>query len=199
MTRAHVEAPGEGSPSPWRWDVASYQRAAEAGAWGTSPRVELVEGEVYAVAPMRSPHAFAVVRLDDAASATVDRTSFSVRVQLPARLDESSEPEPDLAIARGGAEAYADHHPGPGELLLVVEVAGSSLAFDLTVKVPAYAAAGVPEVWLVSLPERRFVRFSDPAPAERVYRTRRIEAEHADVRHAPTGFRVTPSALFPPP
>src|SRR5439155_17942404 len=86
-----------------------------------------------------------------------------VHVQNPVRLSELSEPEPDLALLQPRADYYAAAHPGPDDVLLIVEVADSSVVYDRTVKTPLYARAGIREFWLVDL-ERQQVEVSrEPA------------------------------------
>ncbi len=74
-----------------------------------------------------------------------------VSAQNPVRLNEASEPEPDLALLRPREDDYASRHPQPDDVFLVVEVADTSLSFDRDVKLPLYAAAGIPEAWIVDL------------------------------------------------
>jgi Uma2 family endonuclease len=146
----------------WSWTAEAYETAAVSGVFGPDPRVELVDGEVYQLAPMLPLHASAVRELRHRFTA-LDEGSFTVDSQTPIRLDERSEPEPDVWVARGPRAGYRDRHPDPADLVLVVEVSGSSLAYDREVKVPAYASAGVVEVWVVSLPERIVYRHVEPS------------------------------------
>ena len=85
-----------------------------------------------------------------------------IRVQFPIRLDEQSEPEPDVALLRPRSDAYAEAHPGPEDVLLVVEVAETTLDYEQVVKVPLYAAAGLTEVWVVNLPEACVEVYQEP-------------------------------------
>lgn len=148
----------------WTWTAESYEAAAAAGIFGSEPRLELLDGEVYHAAAMRPPRALTVGKLLDRFSSGLDRDRWIVRSQLPVRLDDRSEPEPDLWIARGPADRYWERHPAPADLALVVEVADTSLAFDRHRKIPRYAEAGVPEAWLVSLPERTVQHSAEPRP-----------------------------------
>lgn len=86
-----------------------------------------------------------------------------VSCQLPLRLSDSSEPEPDLMPLRPRADFYAAQHPGPGDVLLLIEVADTSLDYDRCVKLPLYARHGVPEVWIVDLENRQVCFFRQPA------------------------------------
>ena len=122
----------------------------EAGVFGEDDRVELLDGHVYAMSPIGSEHAACVRRLNRLFQKRVG-TSALVSVQTPIRLDDVSEPEPDLALLAPRDDDYAARHPRPDDIFLVVEVADTSLAFDRDVKLPLYADAGIPEVWLVDL------------------------------------------------
>ena len=131
--------------------VDEYYRMAKAGILRPDERVELIEGEIMAMAPMGSPHAAGVDRTNRLFSLSVGERAI-VRVQSAVRLSERAEPEPDLALLRPRPDFYAARHPGPDDVLLIVEVSDTTLAYDLQVKVPMYAAAGIPEVWVVDLP-----------------------------------------------
>ena len=85
-----------------------------------------------------------------------------LRIQLPVTLNDISAPEPDIAVVRGTEENYADRHPGPADLPLVIEVADSSLGTDRSTKQRLYATAGVPQYWLVNLPESQVEVYEQP-------------------------------------
>lgn len=123
---------------------------ADAGILGVDDRVELIEGEVVEMNPIGSHHASSVDRLNRSFSKqTADRAI--IRVQNPVRLSDLSEPQPDLALLKPRDDFYASSHPTAADVLLLVEVADSSLAFDSGVKLALYAAAGIPEVWIINL------------------------------------------------
>lgn len=105
-------------------------------------------------------------------------------VQNPIHLGVRSEPQPDLAILRWRKDCYARALPGPGDVLLAIEVAESSAEADRDVRIPLYAKAGIPEAWLFVLDADEIEAFRDPGP--KGYRTRRI------VRR---GERLSPCAL----
>ena len=134
-------------------DVDDYYRMAEAGILSEDDRVELIEGEIIDMAPISVGHAATVMRINQAlVSGCAGRAIVSV--QNPVRLDRASEPQPDFSVLRLRADGYETAHPGPADVLLLVEVANSSLRFDRTVKLPLYARAGIPEVWIVDLQHR---------------------------------------------
>jgi Uma2 family endonuclease len=143
--------------------VADYHRLAEVGILGEDDRVELLEGQVVVMSPIGPRHAGCVDRLTRLLSRLVGNAAI-VRVQNPVVLGQRAEPEPDLALLRPPIERYAAAHPQPADVMLVIEVADSSLDYDREVKLPLYAAAGIPEVWLVDLEGERILLYRSPGP-----------------------------------
>jgi Uma2 family endonuclease len=146
-----------------RFTVEEYHRMAEAGILSEDDRVELLEGEIVAMSPIGSKHAACVDRLTRYFDRQVGDHAI-VRVQNPIRLGEHSEAQPDLALLKPRPDFYASSHPGPEDVLLVVEVAESSATVDREVKVPLYARFGVPEVWVVDLAGEQVEVFRQPSP-----------------------------------
>ena len=144
------------------FSVAEYHKMAEAGILSEDDRVELLEGEIVAMSPIGSRHAACVDRLTQYLVGEAGSRAI-VRVQNPVRLGEHSEPQPDLALLKPRPDFYATSHPGPEDVLLVVEVAETSAAVDREVKVPLYARFGVPEVWLVDPAADRVEVFREPS------------------------------------
>jgi Uma2 family endonuclease len=133
-----------------RFTVDEYYRMAEVGILSRRDRVELIDGEIVVMSPIGSRHA-ACVSSANRALINAAGDDAIVQPQGPVRLDLYYEPEPDLALLRARGDFYASRHPGPGDVLLIIEVADSSLEYDRDVKGPAYAAAGIPEYWLADL------------------------------------------------
>ena len=146
----------------WRFTVDDYQRMGETGILHEDDRVELIEGEIVAMPPIGSPHGGRVNRLTMVMTAAVGDHAV-VAPQNPIVLGIRSEPEPDIAVLRPRPDFYADAHPVAADVLLLIEVADSSLQYDLNVKVPLYARHGIPEVWVVDIAHRQVLRFSQPA------------------------------------
>jgi Uma2 family endonuclease len=137
-----------------KFTVYDYHRMGEAGILGEDDRVELIEGDIIAMAPIGQDHAGTVNALAEALFAAFAGRAI-VSVQNPVRLDDGSEPQPDFAVLRRRADFYrSGEPPGPADVLLLIEVADSSLRFDRAVKLPLYARAGIPEVWIVDLKRR---------------------------------------------
>lgn len=146
-----------------RWISADeYERMGEAGIFPEGARLELIGGEIFEMSPIGSPHAACVKFLSELFHLLFAGT-LTVSVQDPIRLDDFSEPQPDLALLRRREDFYRDSHPTPADVLLVVEVADTTVVTDRTIKVPLYARAGVPEVWLVNIPEGRVEIYSQPS------------------------------------
>jgi Uma2 family endonuclease len=140
-----------------RITVDEYYRMAEDGRLAPDARTELIEGEVIEMPGIGSPHASTVTRLQYRLFPVLGG-SAQMRVQQPVRLDDYSEPQPDLVVVLPRQDFYHARHPGPADTLLIVEVSQSSLRFDRSVKVPLYARHQVPEVWLMDL-ERFRIHF----------------------------------------
>ena len=107
-------------------------------------------------------HALLIKRLQRLFIPVCESVGWHLQIQLPVALTNFNAPEPDVAIVRGTEENYADRHPGPADLLLVIEVADSSLSIDVTTKQRLYATAGVPRYWIVNLPESQVEVFERP-------------------------------------
>lgn len=133
-----------------RLTVEEYYRMAEVGLLAPDARVELIEGEVIDTAPRGNRHAGVLDQLAALMMAAVGQRAH-VRTQNPLRLDQSSEPEPDLVLLRPRPDSYKRAHPTPADALLVVEISESSLHFDLKRKLPLYARQRIPEVWIIDV------------------------------------------------
>jgi Uma2 family endonuclease len=141
--------------------VADYYRMAEVGILAPDARVELIDGDIIDMAPPGTLHAATVHRLNEILTRSVGSRA-SVLVQNPVQLSDLSEPQPDLALLRRREDFYSEHHPRSADVLLIIEVADTSLRFDRDTKVSLYALHGIREVWLVDLRGRRLVRHRTP-------------------------------------
>jgi Uma2 family endonuclease len=144
-----------------RITVDEYYRMAEVGLLAPDARVELIEGEIIDMAPIGSRHAAVV---DDVTQqlAALAQQQATVGAQRPIRLDSGTEPQPDILVLKYRADRYGKSHPGPGDILLLVEVCDASLAYDLKIKLPLYAKHGIPEVWLVDIQNKQLHVFREP-------------------------------------
>ncbi len=147
----------------YRFNADEYHRMAEAGIFDEDSRVELLDGEIVVTPPIGSGHADSVDRWTDRFVLRF-RDVARVRVQNPIRIAPQVEPEPDLALVRLPVGSYAEGHPSSDDVLLVVEIADSSLADDRRPKLPIYARAGIAEVWLVDLRGEVVYVHREPSP-----------------------------------
>lgn len=144
-----------------RLSVADYGRLAEAGVLAPDARVELIEGEVIDMAPMGTRHRAAVMRMSQLLHEIVGHGA-QVSTQLPLRLGDSSQPEPDLALLKPRDDFYASALPTGHDSFLVIEIADTTLAYDVRIKAPLYARHGVPELWVLDLSGGLLRRFRAP-------------------------------------
>lgn len=179
-----------------RLSVDDYHRMATSGILGPSDRVELVEGEILDMSPIGSLHAALVRVVARWLGASVGEGAI-VAVQDPIRLDDTSEPQPDIALLAPRADCYAAAHPGPADILLIVEVAETSLAYDLGVKVPLYSRHRIPEVWVIDAVSRITHRFTEPGP-DGYGRHEEIPADGTLVCRVGAQRTTTLAALLPP-
>jgi Uma2 family endonuclease len=144
------------------FNVTEFYRMAAAGVFSEDDRVELIEGEILEMSPIGSRHAACVDRLTELFGQQVGRKAI-IRVQNPIRLDDYSEPLPDITLLKRRADFYAENHPTQADVLLIVEVADTSVDYDRNIKLPIYAQANIPEVWLVNLPKNIVEVYTRPA------------------------------------
>jgi Uma2 family endonuclease len=149
------------APSRHLISVDAFHRMGETGILGPRERVELIDGEIIDMSPIGVLHAAIVDVLARHFGRRAGESVF-VRCQNPLRLDDISEPEPDIVILRPRADFYMTSHPGASDVLLVIEVADTSLAYDLGTKVPLYARHGIPEVWVIDAATRHTRVFRRP-------------------------------------
>lgn len=135
-----------------RFTVDEYHRMAEAGILHEDDRVELLDGQIVQMTPIGRRHAACVTRLTHL-FAPLAAGRATLRVQSSLIVAEDQEPQPDIALARYRADGYETGHPRAADTLLVIEVADSSAESDRERKIPLYARSGIPEAWLVNLPE----------------------------------------------
>ncbi|MFN8636521.1 MAG: Uma2 family endonuclease [Chloroflexota bacterium] len=148
---------------PYRFTIDQYHQMGEAGVFRPEDRVELIDGEIIEMNPIGDPHAGGVNRLNQAFVVRLVGKAV-IAPQNPVRLASHDEPQPDLAILRFRADFYASLGPRPEDVLLLVEVADSSVSYDRRVKAPLYARNGIPEYWLVDLGRGQVVVYRDPSP-----------------------------------
>jgi Uma2 family endonuclease len=132
------------------FDVDEYHRMSEVGILTDEDRVELIDGEIVEMSPIGAPHMRCVMFLNEAFVRRLEGRAV-VSTQNSVRLHRRTEPEPDVALLRPPLARYGEAIPEPGDVFLLVEVADTSQYRDRVVKLPRYAQAGIPEVWIVDL------------------------------------------------
>ncbi len=141
--------------------IDEYHRMIEAGIIHEGERVELLAGQIFNMAAKGTWHTVATRNLfKQLLNLIGDRAD--VQSQDPITLPNNTEPEPDLVIARLREDNYINSHPTPAEIILVIEVADSTLNLDRNTKAPLYAAAGISEYWIVNLVENRLEIYRQP-------------------------------------
>lgn len=166
-----------------RFTIDEYDLMIKAGILDEDERVELLGGEIICMAPIGIRHWASVNRLNDLFGASVRETAI-VSIQSSFLLPPDSEPEPDVTIVRRRDDYYVGRLPGPDDVLLIIEVADSSLAHDRANKIPRYAAGGIRESWLVDLPGERVIVHRDP-----------VDGQYKDVKTFRRGATITPLAF----
>ena len=169
------------------FNVDEYYRMAEVGLLSPDDRVELIEGEIVEMSPIGSTHGGTVKR-----SSTFLRRELGdaviVSVQDPIHLNDFSEPQPDIALLRPREDFYTKSHPTSSEVLIVIEVADTSVNYDRNVKLPLYARAGIPEAWLMVLPKDVIEVHSQPENGK-YKKVQRLKRGKTLVSSAIPGFR----------
>lgn len=154
-----------------RFTVTDYHKMIDAGIFQEEDRVELLDGEIHNMSPIDAVHAAHVNRLTRLLTRIIDEQAI-VSIQNPMELNDHSEPQPDIALLRWRDDFYEEHHPTPEDALLLIEVANTTVTSDRKEKLPRYAAAGIPEVWIVNIKQRVIEQYTQPDG--RVYVNRKI-------------------------
>lgn len=141
--------------------VATYIQMVDFGILREDEKVELINGDIIEMTPIGSSHASVVDRITDSLT-TLLAGKVIVRVQSPVQINDLSMPEPDISVLRRTPNFYVDSHPGPGDILMLIEVAKSTVNYDRQIKLPLYASAGIPEFWLVNLEENVIEAYFTP-------------------------------------
>jgi len=178
----------------YHFNVSEYYRMFEAGILSWNDRFELIDGEIIRMTPIGTHHAACVDRLNSLLNRYTGLDAI-VSVQSSIRLSDFSEPQPDIALLRPREDFYAGEHPGSADVLLVIEVADSSLGYDRDVKTPLYAAAAIPELWIVDLTGQVIEVHSQPASGEYTV-TRAVGRGESFTAHSIPGLTLSVDAVL---
>lgn len=136
-----------------------YYKMAEVGILKPEDRIELINGEIIEMSPIGSKHPAYVDLLDELLKELLGK-KVQIRVQSSVRLDNHSELEPDLMVLKRRKDFYINRIPTPKDVYLVIEVANSTLEKDRKIKAPLYAEAGIPEYWILNIPDTQLECYS---------------------------------------
>lgn len=150
------------APTRRRFTVAEYYAMGDAGILFGNDRTELLDGNVIARPPIGDWHAASVKLFANTMPPALQGRAM-VAVQDPVRLDENSEPQPDVMLLLWRDDFYGGGHPGPADVLLLIEVSDTTVDYDRNEKLPLYAQAGIPEAWIVNRPAGRIEAHTDPS------------------------------------
>lgn len=170
-----------------------YQKMVEAGILTEDDRVELLDGKIIEMSPAGYSHVVMVIRLTTLFSKLLGEKAF-MSIQNPLVVGSNSVPEPDLAILKNIPGIREGVHPKASDVLLVIEVADSSLDRDRIVKRPLYAAAGIPEYWIINLERNEVEVYRDPEGEE--YRLKEVVKAGGEIEVVGLGVKVKIGDLF---
>jgi Uma2 family endonuclease len=174
--------------------VDDYHRMGEAGILPEDDRVELIEGELVEMAPIRSEHAGSVGALNHLLVLAVGARGL-VFPQNPVRLDFHNEPQPDFTVLKPRRDGYRSALPTPEDVLLLVEVSASSLGYDRGLKLALYAHHAIPEVWVVNLAAEEVEVFTKPAGDQYGSTIRVARSGSLEIKALP-GVRIVADPIF---
>src|SRR5688572_15999300 len=183
MSSATTELlPGPSEEPVFRLSVQQYHAMVDAGVLSDDDPVELLEGILVFKMPKKPNHRLAVRLLTSAIDALLP-VGWHFQAQEPITLSDG-EPEPDGAIVRGQPRDYADRHPGPADLALVIEVADKTVERDRGIKLRSYARAGIGVYWIIDLAAKRIEVYRDPDPQAQIpsYRQSTVHDQHATLQ-----------------
>jgi Uma2 family endonuclease len=144
-----------------RFTIEEYHRLAELGFFHEDDRIELIRGEIIQKGAKSTTHTTCCSNLLEELAALV-RNRATLQCQDPITLPSKSEPEPDFAILRLRGDNYLSAHPTPKDVLLVIEIADSTLKYDQETKLSVYAEAGISDYWIFNLVDNHLESYSEP-------------------------------------
>ncbi|WP_462321554.1 Uma2 family endonuclease [Halochromatium sp.] len=183
LLKISMQANALPTPQPHQVTVREFFLMGEAGVLDPEARIELIEGVMIDMPPIAPPHAGRTKRLTSLLIEAIGRRAI-VSTQDPILLGDLSAPQPDIAVLKPRDDFYTAEHPRADDVLLVIEIADSSVRYDRECKLPLYARFGIPEAWLIDIPARAIWGYREPENG--AYQTSlQLEAPH----------RIRPSML----
>lgn len=173
--------------------VEAYRKLVEVGIIKDTDRVELINGQIVTMSPIKSEHASMV---DDLLELLISHLAGKaiIKGQNPIHLDNHSEPEPDVVIARLSKDRYRSNHPEPKDIHVVIEVSDTTLKKDQEIKVPLYASANIPEYWIINLVDKQIEVYRSPKNGE--YHFKQIISEGSDLTLELLDFSISYGHVF---
>jgi len=144
----------------YRLTVEQYHEMIESGILTEDDPVELLEGWLVTKMPKNRRHSLSTRFTREALESIIPQGWYVDSQEPITTLD--SEPEPDVIVVRGNPRDYAERHPAPADVALVVEVADATLRRDRTLKLRIYASAGIPVYWILNLPDQQLETYGNP-------------------------------------
>ena len=141
-------------------NVNEYHQMAEVGIL-EEKGIELINGKILKTSPIGVKHTACVKKTNAILNDLLPKTAI-IGIQDPIKLNDISEPEPDISILHFDKDFYANAHPKPEDTILVIEVADTTIDYDREIKAPLYAAALIPEYWLVDLNTKQITAYQSP-------------------------------------
>ena len=186
--------PGSAEAPRRKWTRQEYHKLIDTGFIVEGDHYELVEGEILETMVQKRPHLQTCMRVQHLLDDVYGRER--VQSQGPVAVDDFNETEPDVAVLRRSTDDYADH-PGPEDVVLLVEVSLTTLRIDTTVKAVVYSRAGIPEYWILNLADRILLVLRDPTPDGYTTQTTLTEADTVSPLSAPQASLVVEQMLPP--
>ena len=169
-------------PQPKRFTIAEYAHLTEIGFFKEDDRIELIRGELIEMAAKGMKHTVCCQRLLKVLLPLL--ADVTLRCQDPVQLLSGSEPEPDFVVVRDRADDYLDAHPGPDDILLIIEVADSSIEYDRTFKASLYAEANIYYYWIFNVLDTQLEVLEQPfqkTTGEFAYRSQQIYSQNQTI------------------
>ncbi len=173
--------------------IKEYYKMAEVGILKPSDKVELLNGEIIQMSPIKSFHASIVDMLIGMLNSKYYGVC-NIRSQNPIRINRHSEPEPDIAVTKFRKDHYRDQHPTAKDVLLLIEVSDSTLQKDRKIKLPIYAEAKIPEYWIVNSVDEQIEVYRNPKDDK--YSSKKIYKKGKTIKCSQLDFELKGSDLF---